>query len=57
MYFYIGSIFALGNGVVFPISGLLLGQLVDVLSKPESPDFLSDTGMLAIYFIILAAAA
>ena len=55
--FYFGFIFTLANGVCFPISGLVLGEFIDVLSKPDDPDFTSKAGMLSIYFIIIGAAA
>lgn len=57
VFFYIGGIFAIANGVIFPLSGFLLGQFVDVLSSPEASDFRSRSDLLAIAFVILAVAA
>jgi len=57
VFFYIGGAFAIANGVIFPLSGFLLGQFVDVLSSPEASDFRSRSDLLAIAFVILAVAA
>lgn len=54
-YFYIGTVFAFINGAIFPFCGFLLGMFVDILSRPENPNFRSEANMLAIYFIILAS--
>jgi ATP-binding cassette subfamily B (MDR/TAP) protein 1 len=52
-----GIIFALINGMVFPLSGLILGEFVDVLSKPFESDFRDRANRLALYFLIIAIAA
>lgn len=56
-YFYFGSIFAILNGLIFPVSGLLLGEYVDVFSKPEASDFRKRADVLAILFVVLGVGA
>ncbi|EGR27069.1 hypothetical protein IMG5_202500 [Ichthyophthirius multifiliis] len=53
-YKYIGLIFALCNGTIFPLSGLILGEFVDTLSRPFAPDFRDRANKLALYFLIIA---
>ncbi|KAL4464298.1 hypothetical protein ABPG72_011343 [Tetrahymena utriculariae] len=54
-YFYAGMFFTLANGVCFPLSGLILGEFIDVLANPDASDFRTKAGMLSIYFVILGA--
>jgi len=57
VFFYIGGVFAIANGFIFPLSGYLLGQFVDVLSSPEASDFSSRSDLLAIGFVIVSVSA
>ena len=53
--FYAGIFFTLANGVCFPLSGLILGEFIDVLANPNDPDFSKKAGWLSIYFVIIGA--
>ena len=56
-YFYAGMFCALGNGILFPISGLILGKFVDVLSLPSDPNFRSKADDLSLIFLYIAISA
>lgn len=57
IYFYLGVFFALLNGTMFPLSGFVLGEFVEVLSKPEDSDFRKRANLLSLFFVFLAIGA
>ncbi|EDK31467.1 multidrug resistance protein-like transporter family ABC domain protein (macronuclear) [Tetrahymena thermophila SB210] len=54
IYFYLGALFALLNGTMFPLSGFVLGEFVEVLSKPWASDFREKADLLSLLFVFLA---